>query len=427
MFLVIVRYGKSEEYIRARFEPFLHGVRLIIAFGFYIFKLSISGINPDGDGACILGTYFPPHCYGAEEGFVIEGLFEIPCGRGKHFGVEFIVWSTIICLPPIIMITCLAIIYKTVRQRELKISKYGAKTFRKRTKTVSTAFSDPGVLGRSKTTLRSRLLSLKCASRAKSTKKKNQSKSRVVLYKGVAYFGSWMLTWAILQVAAFHAYYSHGGGHAVLGHLAFIFNPLQGAFNLAIYMYPSILSAKRSKRDNLTWSQAFVKAFWSKGRNKKEGCRRGLSTRVQHTSTSRLRSDRRLNKIRDSCVGEDDNRVRVAPQDVTNMSFGCRRRTSVIIPHPEHDYSTNGEEIIDPPVPLHPMNNDKTRTAAVDVIIGHDQSMLSISMSNDVETSVLADQYEEFEECSTGGSVMIGEDQHVIDRNLLSDNDEKDE
>ena len=35
-----------------------------------------------------------------------------------------------------------------------------------------------------------------------------------------------------------------------------------------LFMHPTIVKAKRSKKENLTWWQAFVKKFWSKGGDK---------------------------------------------------------------------------------------------------------------------------------------------------------------
>jgi hypothetical protein len=44
-----------------------------------------------------------------------------------------------------------------------------------------------------------------------------------------------------------------------------IFTPLQGLFTFLAYMAPKVRNAKRSKRENLTWFQAFIKAYISRG------------------------------------------------------------------------------------------------------------------------------------------------------------------
>lgn len=52
---------------------------------------------------------------------------------------------------------------------------------------------------------------------------------------------------------------------------------IQGLYNLLVYMSPKVREAKKSKRENLTWRQAFVKARMSKGRKTVEKSRRGIS------------------------------------------------------------------------------------------------------------------------------------------------------
>eukprot|EP00554_Chaetoceros_debilis_P007257 CAMPEP_0194074974 /NCGR_PEP_ID=MMETSP0149-20130528/2035_1 /TAXON_ID=122233 /ORGANISM="Chaetoceros debilis, Strain MM31A-1" /LENGTH=96 /DNA_ID=CAMNT_0038755303 /DNA_START=6 /DNA_END=293 /DNA_ORIENTATION=+ len=68
LLLVIVKYKKSDEYIRDKIEPFLHAVPWLIAFGWYIFSLVMGNINPNGGGSCHSTPYNPPHCYGMENG-----------------------------------------------------------------------------------------------------------------------------------------------------------------------------------------------------------------------------------------------------------------------------------------------------------------------------------------------------------------------
>ena len=43
-----------------------------------------------------------------------------------------------------------------------------------------------------------------------------------------------------------------------------IFGPLQGFFNLLIFMHPKVQAVKKSNgTDNISWPRAFVNAFWS--------------------------------------------------------------------------------------------------------------------------------------------------------------------
>eukprot|EP00554_Chaetoceros_debilis_P016327 CAMPEP_0194127228 /NCGR_PEP_ID=MMETSP0150-20130528/60410_1 /TAXON_ID=122233 /ORGANISM="Chaetoceros debilis, Strain MM31A-1" /LENGTH=209 /DNA_ID=CAMNT_0038821141 /DNA_START=1459 /DNA_END=2085 /DNA_ORIENTATION=+ len=116
--------------------------------------------------------------------------------------------------------------------------------------------------------------------------------------------------------------------------MAIIFTPLQGVYNLAIFMHPKILSAKRSKRDDLSWRQAFVKAFWSKGKEKKTGRR---NRQNNPPPTLRNRKNNRFNDIKNSKYTDRKNsrltwsfpggsttdvRKPDFPQDVTHLSLG---------------------------------------------------------------------------------------------------------
>jgi hypothetical protein len=44
-----------------------------------------------------------------------------------------------------------------------------------------------------------------------------------------------------------------------------VFQCLQGLYNFFVYISPKVKSAKRSRRENITWCQAFKKAWMSKG------------------------------------------------------------------------------------------------------------------------------------------------------------------
>ncbi len=72
-----------------------------------------------------------------------------------------------------------------------------------------------------------------------------------------------------------------------------IFGPLQGFFNLLVFMLPKVIAAKKSKRrgeKKVTWCEAFKKAFWSRG--VKDGKEKSFSGR------SNLRDDRRPKKAK---------------------------------------------------------------------------------------------------------------------------------
>lgn len=142
---------KDYRYIQAKIEPFLHAMPLLAATSFAIFRLASNSLNPQLSGICTGLLYSPPYCANEEVGFVIEGLFKIPCGRGASYatGLKLLGYLMLVILfcPPIIMITSLTLIYRTVKKIENKANKYGASAFctniQSRTSTECTTTSGP--------------------------------------------------------------------------------------------------------------------------------------------------------------------------------------------------------------------------------------------------------------------------------------------
>ena len=87
-YLAVVRYRKSDDYIRDRIEPFLHIVPAVISVVTCITLLVKHNYNDNGGGSCFKAVYNPPHCEGYEDGQIPEG-FKIPCGRGRDGAVLF--------------------------------------------------------------------------------------------------------------------------------------------------------------------------------------------------------------------------------------------------------------------------------------------------------------------------------------------------
>jgi len=203
LLLAIVKYEKSDEYIRNKIEPFLHGVPLLMSFGVYIFALAMGNVNPNGSGSCTLSPYYPPHCSGMEDGSTTEGLFDVPCGRGNRMAA-FYTASLYLIIPPIVMITCLTMIYRCVLIIEKNMFKYGARSM----SIDETSSASLRILG-----LLKQCLLLQCSSckkgkpatnsRAQQRKRERPSHSRQVMYKGLAYSCSWLLSWGSLFVICF--------------------------------------------------------------------------------------------------------------------------------------------------------------------------------------------------------------------------------
>mmetsp|Transcript_27683 Transcript_27683/g.42411 ORF Transcript_27683/g.42411 Transcript_27683/m.42411 type:complete len:183 (+) Transcript_27683:109-657(+) len=81
-YLAVVKYEKSDDYIRAKIEPFLYAVPLIISAICNVYMVATGRINAGGSGIYSVCYYDPPHCWEIEVFVVVEGVFDIPCGRG---------------------------------------------------------------------------------------------------------------------------------------------------------------------------------------------------------------------------------------------------------------------------------------------------------------------------------------------------------
>uniref|UniRef100_A0A7S3Q5R2 Uncharacterized protein n=1 Tax=Chaetoceros debilis TaxID=122233 RepID=A0A7S3Q5R2_9STRA len=132
-YLAVIKYEKSDDYIRTKIEPFLHPITLIVATNHRVCIISTGRKNSNGLGSCFACYYSPPHCWEVENASVVEGVFYIPCGRGNSkFDVyTFIVLLINVICPAIVMITVLTMIYRVVRQSEKNMSKYGVGSLRK--------------------------------------------------------------------------------------------------------------------------------------------------------------------------------------------------------------------------------------------------------------------------------------------------------
>ncbi len=88
------------------------------------------------------------------------------------------------------------------------------------------------------------------------------------MHKAFGYTFAWILSYGLYIVAIIIEVAGGAEVHPIIIYIYTVSIPLQGFFNLAIFMYPRIVTAKKSSRgENISWCQAFSKAFWSRGTN----------------------------------------------------------------------------------------------------------------------------------------------------------------
>ena len=308
-YLSIIRYNKKDEYIRNKLEPWFHGISIVIPLVVDFIIMAMKGYNASGGVACFMVPNDPPHCIGYENGDTPEG-FSIPCGRGDggenpilYLVTSIVGFGSVLIVTPTVIIGTMLLMYRSVSKIEKNMRNYGVNALRLKARsggrgnrgnnaeTNSTrSANDQGILSRIKR-LFMRMIPPCLHSRddqpPKSRSTRATSQKRAILYMAAGY----ALAWAFVNIPVIMVVFK---SHAIEILLAFL-TPLQGLFNFLVFMSPKVRSAKQPRRgENLTWRQAFIKAYMSRGERRRTD--RNLSsgnTRTGTTSSSVLSSLKR--------------------------------------------------------------------------------------------------------------------------------------
>jgi hypothetical protein len=291
-YLSIIRYNKKDEYIRNKLEPCFHGMAIIgpLVVGFIL--IAMKAYN-EYEGVCHLVPNDAPHCIGYESGDTPEG-FSIPCGRGdgEENPILYLVTSiigfgsTLIVTPTVIVVTMI-LMYRSVSKIEKNMRNYGVGALRLKARsgggnrgdtavTYSTrSANDQGIMSRIKRLIMCMIPPClhSCDDQPpKSRSTRATSQKRTILYMAAGY----ALAWAFVNIPFMILYYFHDSHATAI--LNSCLNPLQGLFNFLVYMSPKVRNAKRPirGRENLSWRQAFIKAYMSRGERRRTG--RNLSS-----------------------------------------------------------------------------------------------------------------------------------------------------
>jgi len=266
--LAIVKYNKTDYYIRNKMEPFLHGVPIASALTGGFAMLATQGYNSEFGGGCLAPVYDPPHCIGIEDGQVREG-FKIPCGRGRD-GPSAIIFHGVFFLlffgSPLTIGETLWMMYRHVSRQERRMGSYGMGALnhnapQENNDDLSAASVDgSNGINRRMSSIVTSVKSTVGRLSSRSSANQNNRNSRFVMIRARAYSTAFLLTWLwyiviiVLQLAGVPR-------PLVLLYLSNIFSPLQGFWNFMIFMYPKVMKAKRSHGGNLSWWQAITEAF----------------------------------------------------------------------------------------------------------------------------------------------------------------------
>ena len=292
-YLAIIRYNQKEDFIKEKLEPWFHTVAIVMTVTSAVLGLAYNMFNPASGGSiCYATPYRPPHCIGYEDGQIPEG-FNIPCGRGdlkdnliRHIAVQA-VFGLPIAVTPIVLGVTMSLMYRAVYKIEKKMKNYGASVLRLRASASRQQSDETGNASSFKSTISRtslRMMSIvnmrssnkELRSSATSTRRSNnpgRCRKRTVLYTAMSYSLSWVFIFipAMLNYAFVD--------NKIVGLACVLLTPLQGLFNLLVYMMPKVRSAKKNSRSaaTLTWREAIRKAWLSKGG--KRAVIRSLATR----------------------------------------------------------------------------------------------------------------------------------------------------
>ena len=237
--------------------------------------LIMKQFNNDGiGGRCYPTSYHPPHCHGVANGIIPKG-FTVPCGRGDTKSGNFfqgIVYLLPVTIVPAIIVGTMVTMYRTVRKIERNMRNYGTGALRLRVQHQEAQIVDGPNAAResdnqtntstSIKTLKIKLLSIfpfRCGHHITSRSNNARCQKRAVLYMAMSYSLTWGLTWIPIYIDLFIL------DHEASVVLAAVFQPLQGLYNLIVYMSPKVRHARNTKRGKLPWCQAIAKAWMSKG------------------------------------------------------------------------------------------------------------------------------------------------------------------
>ena len=133
-----------------------------------------------------------------------------------------------------------------------------------------------------------------------------KSQKRAVLQMALGFGLAWVLTFVPYIVLFFHPSPATETCH-------YVFGSLQGVYYFFAYISPEVRNAKRSKRKgkpDLTWSEAFIKAWNSKGERKAEKLSSVKTRKIKVvsrkiTDRTQLISGRSLSRLHSPVEKED--------------------------------------------------------------------------------------------------------------------------
>jgi len=286
-YLSVVKYNKTDEYIRTKLEPCFHGLPIAVACIAAITGLAKQSFNSTLVN-CFPATYSPPHCTGYEDGEIPEG-FNIPCGRGSDVNYGFLIFfvlKTVVIGPSVIIVTMM-MMYLEVRKIEKKLQKYGVGALRANLQSRQDE-AEPAM----SSSVLSRLIKLRDSHQNRSSRSNNSSRqSRTVLHRALSYAMANVATFIFPWIVLIRRIAGVEPGIFIWEKMALFLFPMQGFFNFLVFIYPRVAGERASKKD-LSWCKAFANALTSRGGDGKKKAKSHLRNQHGGRKTSNLNQKR---------------------------------------------------------------------------------------------------------------------------------------
>mmetsp|Transcript_8516 Transcript_8516/g.13125 ORF Transcript_8516/g.13125 Transcript_8516/m.13125 type:complete len:443 (-) Transcript_8516:142-1470(-) len=254
-YYMLIRCEKNQS-IQIKAEAYLHLIPIILSTIITAIFLFTKSINDLGGASWYGKNDILPHCQtekdNNQEEFYIDG-FDIPCGRGIYNLWYLLLANLILCF--LVILISLGLIYRKLKSQETRNASYGLGSLRR------------SVINSLRSTADS-------SNERKACRGSLKSQSKAVAERAVLYTLAFSLAWIPLIITAFFmAFFGLDlslSAFQVILYVHSVLNPLQGFYNLCIFMYPKVKAA-RNKRNGKTISRgrAILGEFESKKKSTK--------------------------------------------------------------------------------------------------------------------------------------------------------------
>ena len=225
-YLLVIKFNKSDEYIKKKFEPFL----LLVPF----LWASALGAN------LWITKAFNPHyasCYVLDYPFSCSNDPQVDCVRGEDaWSSPFYILTSLVSISvvPVTIVTTLTLIHRTILKQEQRMSRFGRGSLNLHTHSVVS--SSPGV---------------------RSPSNVSPSLSKESLTQLVAYCCAWLIPNIWLVIFLFDRLVHDRNPPIWLRMCFHFFYPIQGLFNLIAFIVPRF---RRTRKSHTNYS--IKEALW---------------------------------------------------------------------------------------------------------------------------------------------------------------------